>query len=257
MATVLCVIVHPSRLVREGLKAILANTSLDPVCTTSSTEEVPSTIAAAGEQVLVLIGARQAANLAEDIRAAKASIPDAAIVVIGDASNRDVVISALNLGAATFIDEGVATSTLIKELELVAQGEPVISLSLIKPLLARRSGPASEQAVAPIIALDRRQPAEPEDDAKPHLSGREAAILTALAQGTPNRIIASQLCIRLRKEAVPSTEAPFLTHGAPFAHSGPELDPQALPGSRQPFLLFDEASDYFLRGAAHHFLFGI
>jgi hypothetical protein len=46
---------------------------------------VLSTIAAAGEEVLVLIGVRQAANLAEAIRAAKASFPDAAVVVVGDA----------------------------------------------------------------------------------------------------------------------------------------------------------------------------
>src|SRR5262245_30549394 len=79
MVSVVCVVVHPSRLAREGLKAILADSPFSPVCA-SSTDEVPSTIGAAGEQILVLMGVREAANLAQAFSAAKASFPDAPIV---------------------------------------------------------------------------------------------------------------------------------------------------------------------------------
>jgi two-component system, NarL family, nitrate/nitrite response regulator NarL len=201
MVSVVCVVVHRNRLVREGLKAILANSPFDPVCTTSSTEEVPSRIASAGEQVLVLIGVREAANLAQALSAAKASFPDAPVVVIGNSCNRDLVSTALAVGATTFIDENVATSTLTKELELVAQGEPVISVFLMKRMLEPRAEHASqglEQIVAP-IQLDQRQLPEPEDEDEagpnPKLSEREGAILSALVQGTSNKIIASRLNI--------------------------------------------------------------
>ena len=91
-------------------------------------------------------------------------------------------------------------STLIAKLELVAQGEPVISVVLIKRLLGHAH--TSEQAVAP-LTLDERQLREPEDEEEgeneggsdPQLSGREVAILNALVQGKSNKVIAYQLCI--------------------------------------------------------------
>jgi two-component system, NarL family, nitrate/nitrite response regulator NarL len=202
MVSVVCVVVHPSRLAREGLKATLANSRFDPLCISSSTEEVPSTIASAGEQVVFLMGVREAAHLAQALSAAKASFPDAPVVVIGDSSNQHLVINALAEGATTLIDENVATSALIKELELVAMGEPVISVLLMKRLLGQESVQASralEQAVAP-IKLDQRQQPEHENEARsnpsnPQLSEREAAILKGLIQGNPNKVIAYQLQI--------------------------------------------------------------
>ena len=199
MVSVVCVVVHPSRLAREGLKAILANSRFDPLCPSSSIEEVPSTIASAGDQVLVLMGVPDAAHLEQALSAAKASFPDAPVVVIGDTSHRDRVITALAMGATTVIDENVPTSTLIKELELVALGEPVISVVLAKRLLGQGSAQAVEQAAAP-IKLDQQQLPEPEDEDEdearpPQLSGREVAILKGLVQGAPNKVIAYRLCI--------------------------------------------------------------
>jgi len=201
--SVVCV-VHPSRLARKGLKAILANSPFSPAYTSSKIEEVPSTIASAGEQVLVLMGVREVANLAQALSAAKASFPDAPIVVIGDSSDRNLVTTALAMGATTFIDENEATFTLVAKLELVAQGEPVISVVLVERLLGPASAQASEQAVAP-LTFNQRQLSEPEDEDEdededeagpdPHLSGREAAILNALVQGKSNKVIAYQLCI--------------------------------------------------------------
>jgi two-component system, NarL family, nitrate/nitrite response regulator NarL len=194
MASVVCVVVHPSRLAREGLKGILANSRFSPVCTTSSAEEVPSTIASAGEQVVIIMGVPEAPNLAQALSTTRVSFPDAPVVVIGDTCNHELVITALTMGATTFIDENTATSTLIKELELVAQGEPVISVLLMKRLL----GQAFERTAAP-IKLDQQQLSEheDEDEARPNppLSGREAAILNALVQGESNKVIAHRLCI--------------------------------------------------------------
>ena len=59
MPSIVCIVVHPSRIVREGLKRILAKSPFEPACTVSGMGDVPSTIADAGEQVLVLIGVRR------------------------------------------------------------------------------------------------------------------------------------------------------------------------------------------------------
>ena len=147
----------------------------------------------------MFMGVRDAAHLAQALSAAKASFPDAPVVMVGDARNRDLVVTALAEGATTFIDENVATSTLIKELELVAMGEPVVSVLLMKRLLGEGSAQALralEQDVAP-IKLDQRQQPEPENEARsnPQLSEREAAILKGLIHGNPNKVIAYQLQI--------------------------------------------------------------
>ena len=134
--------------------------------------------------------------------AAKVSFPDAPVVVIGDSGRRDLVMTALALGAATFIDENVATTTLIAELELVALGEPVLSVVLVKQLLGQGPALNAKQAEAP-LALYQRHPPEPEDEDEdedearpgPQLSGREAAILNALVEGKPNKVIAYHLSI--------------------------------------------------------------
>ena len=197
MPSIVCVVIHPSRIVREGLASILANSPFQPACTASSLEAVPSTIAGAGEQVLVLIGVREVSDLVDDMGAVKASFPDAHVVVLGDPGKRDLVMTALTSGATSFADENITTATLIKELELLTQGEPVISVSVLKRLLLGQSSapPFREAGVAP--AKDEPQPektrAEPEQMSQ--LSGREAAILNGLVQGASNKVIANELKI--------------------------------------------------------------
>jgi len=198
MPSIVCVIVHPSRIVREGLTRILAKSPFEPACTASKIVDVPSTIAGAGEQVLVLIGVREESGFAEDLSAAKASFPDAHVVVVGDINQRELVTAALELGATSFVDENVATSTLIKQLELVAQGEPVISVLIVKQLLGHCCSPASQEAVAiQTREVDELQPSEIDGqvEQKSLLSGREAAILNGLVEGASNKVIACQLKI--------------------------------------------------------------
>ena len=196
MSSILCVVVHSSRIIREGLIRILAKSPFEPACTASSIADVPSTLAGAGEQVLILIGVRDGSGLAEDMGAAKASFPDAHIVVVGDPNQRDPVTAALGLGATSFVDENLATSSLIKELELVVQGEPVISVLIVKRLLGQFSSPPSMVVIA-THAGEEAQPPEIEDEAQQQsqLSGREAAILSGLVQGASNKMIACQLKI--------------------------------------------------------------
>jgi two-component system, NarL family, nitrate/nitrite response regulator NarL len=197
MVSVVCVVIHPSRVARKGFEAILANSPFNPVRTVASIEEVPHSLTSAGEQLLILMGVREAAHLAQALSVAKANFPEAPVVVIGDACDRELVVSALAAGATTFIDENADPSTLIKELELVAQGEPVISVLIMQRLLQQGPVQASGHAINPIIIDQRRQLPEPEDKAesKPQLSGREAAIMRALVEGASNKVIASRLCI--------------------------------------------------------------
>jgi two-component system, NarL family, nitrate/nitrite response regulator NarL len=196
MPSVICVVVHPSRIIREGLASMLAKSPFEPACSASTIEGLPSPIFAGGEQVLVLIGVREGSSLAEAVGATKANFPAAHVVVVGDATNFDDVVSALRFGATSFVDENVATSTLLKELELLVLNEPVISVFILKQLLALCSAPLYSNAVAPppaeLLQLSGHQ--EQFNQNRP-LSNREAAILDALVQGASNKLIAYQLKI--------------------------------------------------------------
>ena len=174
MPSIVSVIVHPSPILREGLTSILAKSPFKPVCTASSTQEVPSAVAGAGEQVLVLIGVRDDGNLDEALIAAKARFPGAHIVALGDSGQRDLVTTALASGATSFIDQNVATSTLIKELELLAEGEPVISVLILKRLLGSGSAPPCKQAEEP-PAIEDSQPPEGDDELQRGGNEKQAA----------------------------------------------------------------------------------
>jgi two-component system nitrate/nitrite response regulator NarL len=193
MPSIACVIVHPSRVSREGLNTILSKSPFTPVCSVSCIDDVPPTIAGLGEQVLVVMGVRDGDNLGEALGTAKARFPDGNFVVVGDSRRRDLVMTAIAVESTSFVDENVATSTLIKELELIAEGEAVISVWILKRLLGPGFTPAMEEAAAPII-LDPPDP-DDEPESSRQLSDREAAILNALIQGAPNKVIAYRLNI--------------------------------------------------------------
>ena len=195
MPSAVSVVVHPNRIFREGLISILAKSPFEPACSASSIEEVPITISGAGKQVLVLIGVRGNSNLTEALGTTKAILPDAHIVVVGDASARGNVRTALELGAASFVDENVDTSSLIKELELVMLGAPVISVFILKQLLGHCCAPAcNESAATP--AVDEPPPdTQEQTEQKFQLSDRESTILNSLVLGAPNKVIAYQLKI--------------------------------------------------------------
>jgi two-component system, NarL family, nitrate/nitrite response regulator NarL len=196
MAFVVCVVMRPSPIFCEGLTSILAKSSFKPVWSASSAEDVPATICGLSEQVVVLMGVRDGDNLGEALSAAKTRFPDAHVVVVGDSRRRELVTTAIASPTTSFVDENVATSTLIKQLELIAQGEPVISVLLLKWLLGNSSGPPSVEAV-PTLEIDKSRAPDTDDEARPNsqLSGREAAILKALVQGASNKVIANRLCI--------------------------------------------------------------
>jgi two-component system, NarL family, nitrate/nitrite response regulator NarL len=196
MPSIACVVVHPSRVFREGLKTILSKSPFDPVCSASSIDDVPATIGGLSEQVLVLMGVRDGDDLGEALSATKARFPHGHVVVVGDSRRRELVTTAIASEATSFVDENVATPTLIKQLELIAQGEPIISVVLLKRLLGNGSAPPSVEAV-PTLEIDKSQPPDTDEEARPNaqLSAREAAILKALIQGSPNKLIAYRLKI--------------------------------------------------------------
>ena len=193
MASVVCIVVRTSPIFRAGLTSVLAKGPFKPVWSEPSSKDASSKLL--GERALVLMGVRESGTLLAALGAAKARFPDAPAVVIGDSAKRELITTALTSGAASFIDENVAASTLVKELELIAEGESVISVFIVRRLLGHAAAPASYEAAPPIMVGQRQAPHSEEAEPGEQLSTREAAILNALVQGAPNKVIASGLNI--------------------------------------------------------------
>ena len=103
---------------------------------------------------------------------------------------------ALEAGAAGYLHEEMTTETLIMALELVLRGETVLP-SVVVSLLAGNVAAKSQVTVG--ANAPRRNGAELPIAAEeikrndPRLSTRQTAILQALIDGTPNKVIAQQL----------------------------------------------------------------
>jgi two-component system, NarL family, nitrate/nitrite response regulator NarL len=197
MPSIFSVVVHGSRMFREGVKSVLTRTPFEPACSVASPGEVPSHMAGADDQIMAIIGASAGCDIAEAVSATKERLPDALVVVIGDASDTRNVVAALEADARSFLDENMDSDALIKVLELVALGEPVVSVDIVRDLLAPTPPSDDEVSAAnhgpPKASASNRQ--KKAAGLTPRLSGREAAILDGLVQGAPNKVIAHQLNI--------------------------------------------------------------
>jgi len=196
MSSIVSVVVHASRMFREGVKNVLTETPFEPACTVASPGEVPSHMSGADDQIMAIIGAATDCEIVQAVSTTKERFPDAHVVVIGDATDTRNVVAALEADASSFVDENLDAAALTKVLELVALGKPVVSVDIVrknnktKPTAADEAAASNEGQQLPQVLPNQNAARMP-----PHLSSREAAILDGIVQGAPNKVIAHQLNI--------------------------------------------------------------
>jgi two-component system nitrate/nitrite response regulator NarL len=185
-ARVPTVLVDPSPLFREGLERILASSHYrlllkKGAATIAELAALPSLPEAA--VVLFLVGSGSPATV-DIITWVKDHHPNARVVVLADVHNLDLLTPALRAGAHSFLLKTMTTQELLKSLELIMHGESVIAsvaLPLIYNTAPQTTGPPPAVIHAP--------------GAYPQLSDRERQILSCLARGDPNKVIARDLQI--------------------------------------------------------------
>jgi two-component system nitrate/nitrite response regulator NarL len=188
------VIVHPSRLFSEALAHVVTNAPLKLEYVSTDIDGIPF------EKIslppLFIVGGRTPGHLADNVRNIKQCLCCSRIIAIGGISEPRVVLMALEAGAAGYLHEEMTTETLIMALELVLRGETVLP-SVVVSLLAGNVAAKSQVTVG--ANAPRRNGAELPIAAEeikrndPRLSTRQTAILQALIDGTPNKVIAQQL----------------------------------------------------------------
>jgi two-component system, NarL family, nitrate/nitrite response regulator NarL len=188
--TVTTILVCDNSLLRSGLQGILRGGPFAPAVT-ASTADAPLVQDVASESALVLIEASQSvSHLLDVVRRVREQSPKARIVALADQFDLDFVRLGHQAGVDGFCSAASAPEVLIKSLELVMLGEPVIPSAVLRSI-------ADGAFECP------QQPPHEHGSGEPNsrdligckLSAREAQILGCLREGAPNKLIARKLDI--------------------------------------------------------------
>jgi len=186
MSTARIFLLEPHRLLREGIKSLLQDTSFRVEGESSDWKDVLRALAQ-GETVDLLLlelptGSKSAISLLREIHRDR---PKLKIVVLTTNFDPSLLASAAELGICGLLQKDISPMALRHSLELVMLGEKVFPIH--KTFLPM--GPEPEMA-AP--AGNETRAEEPSFDLA-GLSGREVEILRYLMTGLPNKLIAREL----------------------------------------------------------------
>jgi two-component system, NarL family, nitrate/nitrite response regulator NarL len=179
------VIVERNALLREGLTRLLDSSQFHAVTSVSHLDDVALGSLAKEAPVLLLLGigedVKPGVRLIEDFKERQ---PMGRVVVLAERCDVDDAISALRAGANAYLAEVASCDALVKCLELVMLGETIVPFSMLSTLLGH-SRLSRESDAGRAIEFDFAD--------APTLSAREKCILSCLANGSPNKLIARQI----------------------------------------------------------------
>jgi two-component system nitrate/nitrite response regulator NarL len=217
-------ITHHSKLFREALRQIFANTRLRPVHTAPDLDQASESYLAAGGNCVWLIGVEKYTAATNSLACRVGAIaPDVKRVILAGSQAIEDPMIAINSGVCGFLCEDISPDQLIKSLELIVDGEMVVhghAFQQARQLLAnltetpvaetalqkekvhgaataiecRTAGavavePVSVGSVAVAAVIDTSHELERE------LSNRERLIMQRLISGNSNKAIARDLVI--------------------------------------------------------------
>lgn len=168
-------VVSHDQLLCEGVKAILEARGF-VVCSTSSllTDVLRNPDENARPDVLILLRwLLSDAGLVQALKVVRSVSPRTRIIVLTDNSDAALLESALGAGADALLPTSVSAEILVQAIRLVLLGETFMSVEFVYRLLSRTALP-SEEAV-------------------PDLTSREAEIISLVAQGLSNKVIADRM----------------------------------------------------------------
>ncbi len=180
--SVLALIVEDSRLFREGMKRILADSPYDIQGEADCLEDAVAIVNEGFAPSLLLLDFRE--DDVEDfdyIRRLRAHSPSARIVVLTNDVSTSKLTKALELGCDAYLLKDMSPEALIQSLTLTMLGEKVFPTNLAQLLIEGRLGATAAPSVRPFSTSG--------------LSEREMQILRCLVNGDPNKVIANRLKI--------------------------------------------------------------
>jgi len=173
-------LIESERLFREGLKKLLLNAGISELNEAENVAEALDMIDESNPPhvAMITVGDGDPAVL-QEIQHFRETLPDTKIMVLIRQPTSDNVRLAMEVGAHVCASKDISMRTLLLYLEMMAIGERVLSIDLVRVMLEGRDIRRSEGARG-----------------IPGFSKREVDILECLAQGMRNREIGGRLGIR-------------------------------------------------------------
>jgi two-component system nitrate/nitrite response regulator NarL len=181
------ILADENTLFREGLKRILTSKKVDIVAQVSSIAKALETIQEFDGAIDLLLcdPASNARNEFESLRTMTRLYPGVKVILLTEQLNTRWLALAMETGACGFLPKDITAEALHLSMELALLGESISPI--IHSLLGNRR------------AADERPGAGEPENAAPSsgrmapLSSRESQVLSLIADGLPNKIIASDL----------------------------------------------------------------
>jgi DNA-binding NarL/FixJ family response regulator len=166
------VIADDHHVVRAGLTQLLATfPGVELVGAASSGTEAVALCADRRPDVVLMDLELPGLDGIEATRQIRAAQPDAAVVVLTSFSDRELILRALDAGAAGYLLKDAEPDELARAIEAAARGEAPLDPKAARALLSARRGGSAADA----------------------LSDREREVLEMVAEGLPNKVIAQRL----------------------------------------------------------------
>jgi DNA-binding NarL/FixJ family response regulator len=181
------VIVERNTLVREGLARLLDGSQFRTVALFPHLDDVVLSALIHREPSLILVGVGEDLKTGiRTIECGKELQPTARIVVLAERPDASQALCAFRAGANAYLAEVNSCDALIKSLELVMLGETIFPFPILSRILDE-----SRSVREPVAG--RRTEFTYDDN--PTLSAKESRILSCLADGSPNKVIARRVDI--------------------------------------------------------------
>jgi DNA-binding NarL/FixJ family response regulator len=161
-------------LVRAGLEQLLSGAEdIEVVGSAAGGREAVEKAADASPDVVLMDLSMPDLDGIAATRGVLERCPDCEVVVLTSFSDRDRILAALDAGAIGYLLKDAEPDALLSGVRAAARGESPLDPKAARQLIASRTSPAPQE----------------------QLTEREREILTLIAAGTPNKVIARKLDI--------------------------------------------------------------
>lgn len=182
--SVVTLLVENSRLFREGMKLLLADSPYDIKGEADCLDDAMAIVNEGFSPALLILDFHEEdIEDFEHIRRLRANSANARIVILTNDVSTSKLTKALELGCDAYLLKDMSPEALIQSLTLTMLGEKVFPTNLAQLLIEGRLGASANPAPTVRVA------------ATGGLSEREMQILRCLVNGDPNKVIANRLKI--------------------------------------------------------------
>jgi two-component system, NarL family, nitrate/nitrite response regulator NarL len=182
MAQVNTVLVGSKTLMREGLKGLLARSTINIIAEAQRLTDVDQALAGAKADLVLVDVSEFGEEVADGLRALKERVPELKVVMLTDVLDGSQLSASLAAGVDGYLMKEISYEALLQSLQLVMVGEKVFPTELATLLV--NGSPAPPRPGRRLVTEEVKDRG---------LSEREMQILQCLAQGDSNKIIANRL----------------------------------------------------------------